>query len=72
MSDNSGAPSAVHASRRDNVHELYRVTSTTDVSRAAFALSGKVTRIGVQGQNLEAHFFDFVRETSVSMRSPNR
>jgi baseplate J-like protein len=37
--------------------ELYIVTSTTEVSRAQFALSGKVTRLGVTGQNLAAQFF---------------
>lgn len=39
------------------------------MSLAAFALSGKVTRIGVQGQHLEEDFFDFVRETSVYAQS---
>ena len=33
--------------------ELYKVTSTTEVSRAEFAISGKVTRLGLQGQNLD-------------------
>ena len=49
--------------------ELYRISSTTDVSLAAFALSGKVTRIGVEGQRLGTRFFDFVRETSVYAQS---
>ena len=49
--------------------ELYKVGSTTDVSLAAFALSGKVTRIGVSGQNLNTRFFKFVRETSVYAQS---
>ena len=49
--------------------ELYKVGSTTDVSLAAFALSGKVTRIGVSGQHLDTRFFDFVRETSVYAQS---
>jgi hypothetical protein len=37
--------------------ELYIVTSTTEVSRAEFAVSGKVTRLGVKGQNLDTKFF---------------
>jgi len=49
--------------------ELYRISSTTEVSLAAFALSGKVTRVGVQGQNLDTHFFNSVRETSVYTQS---
>ena len=49
--------------------ELYTISSTTEVSLAAFALSGKVTQIGVQGQHLDAQFFQFVRETSVYVQS---
>lgn len=49
--------------------ELYQVSSANDVSRAAFALSGKVTRLGLKGQRLTADFFDFVRETSVYAQS---
>lgn len=49
--------------------ELYKISSTTDVSLAAFALSGKVTRIGVQGRNLDTSFFNAVRETSVYVQS---
>ena len=49
--------------------ELYIVTSTTEVSRAEFALSGKVTRLGLSGQNLNTQFFGFVRETSVFTQS---
>jgi len=49
--------------------ELYVVTSTTEVSRAEFALSGKVTRLGVKGQNLNTQFFGSVRETSVYTQS---
>lgn len=49
--------------------ELYKISSTSDVSLAAFALSGKVTRIGVQGQNLDTSFFNAVRETSVYAQS---
>jgi hypothetical protein len=46
--------------------ELYVVTSTTEESRAQFAMSGKVTRLGLKGQNLGAQFFFHPRETSVS------
>jgi hypothetical protein len=49
--------------------ELYKISTTTEVSLAAFALSGKVTRIGVQGQNLNKDFRKFVRETSVYAQS---
>jgi hypothetical protein len=49
--------------------ELYKVSSTTDVSLAAFALSGKVTRIGVQGQHLDTRFSEHVRATSVYAQS---
>ena len=52
-----------------SVTGLYRVGSTSEVSRAAFALSGKVTRIGVQGRQLDTRFLGFVRETSVHVHS---
>ena len=45
--------------------ELYRITSTTEASRAAFALSGKVTRVGLRGQNLDREFFNVPRAVSV-------
>jgi hypothetical protein len=49
--------------------ELYRVTSTNEVSRAQFALSGKVTRVGVHGQNLDRQFFGGPRLVSVFAQS---
>lgn len=51
--------------------ELYKVTSTTEVSRAQFAMSGKVTRLGITGQNLAEQFRDSVavRDTSVYLVS---
>ena len=49
--------------------ELYKVTDTTEVSRAEFGISGKVTRLGLQGQNLDARFAGSVRETSVYAQS---
>jgi hypothetical protein len=49
--------------------ELYRVTGTTDVSRAEFALSGKVTRLDLAGENLDAVFFNQPRQTSVYAKS---
>lgn len=48
---------------------LYKVGSTSEVSLAAFAMSGKVTRIGVQGRQLDTRFYKFVRETSVYAQS---
>jgi len=49
--------------------ELYRVTGTTEVSRAEFALSAKVTRLALAGENLNTVFFNQVRETSVFAKS---
>ena len=49
--------------------ELYVVTSTAEVSRAEFALSGKVTRLRLRGQNLDTKFFEFPRQTSVYAQS---
>ena len=51
--------------------ELYKVTSTTEVSRAEFALSGKVTRLGLAGQNLLSQFFGsgVLRQTTVYAQS---
>ena len=51
------------------VTELYKISNTTELSRAEFALSGKVTRIGVDGQQLDKRFFGFVRETTVYAQS---
>ena len=49
--------------------ELYQVSSATEVSRAEFALSGKVTRLGLRGQNLADKFRREVRATSVFVQS---
>lgn len=49
--------------------ELYRVTGTTEISRANFALSAKVTRLELAGENLDDVFKDQVRETSVYGKS---
>lgn len=49
--------------------ELYKVTSTSEESRAQFALSAKVTRLGLEGQHLEDEFFERPRETSVYAQS---
>lgn len=49
--------------------ELYKVTSTSEASRAEFALSGKVTRLRLVGQNLATQFFEHPRETSVYAQS---
>jgi hypothetical protein len=53
----------------DGYVELYNITSTTEVSRDDFAMSGKVTRLGLEGQNLDTQFFKFPRETSVYVQS---
>jgi hypothetical protein len=49
--------------------ELYKISGTSDVSLAAFALASKVTRISVEGRNLETSFLKSVRETSVYAQS---
>ena len=49
--------------------ELYRITSTSELSRVDYALSGKVTRLYVEGENLLDQFFNAVRETSVFAKS---
>ncbi len=49
--------------------ELYRVTGTTEISRAEFALSAKVTRLELSGENLESSFYRRVRQTSVYAKS---
>jgi Baseplate J-like protein len=49
--------------------ELYQVSGTSEVSRAQFAMSGKVTRLGLVGQNLDKQFFKAVRDTSVFAQS---
>lgn len=49
--------------------ELYKVTGTSEVSRGAFAISGKASRLALSGQNLHTQFFNEVRETSVFAQS---
>lgn len=49
----------------DTYVELYSVRATSEVSRAAFALSGKVTRLELSGENFAAEFHDHPRELSV-------
>jgi hypothetical protein len=49
--------------------ELYRVTGATEVSRAAFAIAAKVTRLTLEGENLDEIFSDQVRQTSVFAKS---
>lgn len=48
--------------------ELYKISSVAEVSRAEFALSGKVTRLRLRGENY-ATFVDSVRETVVFAQS---
>ncbi|RQO54777.1 putative baseplate assembly protein [Paucibacter sp. KBW04] len=49
--------------------ELYRVQSTAEVSRAEFGLSGKLSRLHLQGDSYASEFQDRVRETSVFAHS---
>jgi uncharacterized phage protein gp47/JayE len=48
--------------------DLYRVTGVSEVSRAAFAIAAKVTKLALAGPNLIT-FHPCVRETSVYARS---
>jgi hypothetical protein len=55
---------------KDTFVDLYRITNTIEVSRTEFALSGKVTRLVLAGNNhLDTVFFNQVRETSVFAQS---
>ncbi len=49
--------------------QLYVVSSTSEVSRAEFALSAKVTRLGLEGPDLDSGFAAFPRETTVYLQS---
>ncbi|HMN20297.1 MAG TPA: putative baseplate assembly protein [Ottowia sp.] len=49
--------------------ELYRVANVAEVSRAEFALSGKVSRLRLRGENYAAQFQKRVRETVVFAQS---
>ncbi len=49
--------------------ELYEVLATTEVSRDEFALSGKVSRLQLRGENYAEKFRGFVRETTVYLQS---
>ena len=49
--------------------ELYRVASTAELSRVDFAMSAKVTRLYLEGENLFDKFFNAVRETSIFAKS---
>jgi hypothetical protein len=49
---------------KPNYTEIYRVTGTSEVSRAEFALSGKVTRATLNGENYDL-FVNEVRDTTV-------
>ena len=53
----------------DTYVELFGVTSTTEISRAAFATSSKITRLTLKGEGLQTHFASKVRETGVFARS---
>lgn len=49
--------------------ELYRVASTAELSRVDFAISAKVARLYLEGENLLDKFFNAVRETSIFAKS---
>lgn len=49
--------------------ELYRVANAAEVSRAAFALSGKVSRLQLRGQHYTTQFQYAVRDTAVFLQS---
>jgi hypothetical protein len=55
---------------KDNflTRSLYRVTGASEVSRAAFAIAAKVTKLALAGPGLST-FHGFVRQTSVYARS---
>jgi hypothetical protein len=53
----------------DTYIECYIVESTSEVSRAQFAMSGKVSRLRLQGQNLPKQFYPYPRETIVYAQS---
>ncbi|WP_321796805.1 putative baseplate assembly protein [Caballeronia sp. J97] len=49
--------------------ELYAVSNVAEASRAEFALSGKVSRLQLQGANYASQFRQNVRETAVFAQS---
>ena len=60
---------AGESSSADTYVELYEVMATTEVSRSEFALSGKVSRLQLRGENYVDEFQSLVRETSVYLQS---
>ena len=49
--------------------ELYEVANVAEVSRAEFALSGKVSRLRLRGDNYSSQFSTRVRETAMFLQS---
>jgi hypothetical protein len=49
--------------------ELYKVSNVAEVSRAEFAISGKVTRLELRGANYVGQFRNLVRETAAFVQS---
>ena len=64
-----GAFSGAGALPNSAAVQAYVVSSTTEIAEAKFALSGKVSRLGLSGPGLNTGFQAFVRETSVYARS---
>lgn len=53
----------------DTYVELYEVANIAEVSRAEFAVSGKVSRLQLRGANYASQFQQWVRETAVFAQS---
>ena len=49
----------------EDAQEVYQIVATAEMSRAAFLLSAKTTRLTLSGGNLREKFNDRLRETSV-------
>ena len=49
--------------------ELYQVASSGEDSRTAFMLTGKTTKVSLEGENLEKYFNNKLRETAVFAQS---
>ncbi|HEX2031937.1 MAG TPA: putative baseplate assembly protein [Actinomycetota bacterium] len=63
------APARTTAPTAPAYVELYEVTEAADAARADFTLTGKVTRLTLDGENLQEKFGDRVRDTMVFAES---
>lgn len=64
----AGAAGGAPAVSATTLTRLYRISSTAEVSRAEFTISGRITRLGLEGQDL-SDFLTSPRETSVYLQS---